>query len=312
VPSRPAGVADTAPGTAVVEVDVVERASVDLVTTTTADPGTGGTTLAVTSAARFPSTNNFKIDVVGTSGISERMLVTAGAGTTSWTVTRGQDFTAGVAHSVGAKVAAVVAVQRVEPVDASKQVSFKGRAGSFRMPGRGGTTGQKIFALHNATASPSIVDVHKITVDCIQTVLHTTPITTLPPTIRIYRFTAVPTNGTALSRNVEDSLLSSKTAVTVWNDASADGTSSATALTIGAIVNGTQTGLLTQEFAPRQLTTAGYEMSDRVTFLMGEDEFITLRALEGICVFLDYTAAASNPTTDLWIVSARWTEYTQA
>lgn len=310
MPSRPTGVADTTPATAVVEVDLVERASIDLVTTTTADPSTGGTTLAVTSAARFPATNNYKIDVVGTSGISERMLVTAGAGTTSWTVTRGQDFTTGVAHSVGAKVAAVVGVQRVEPVDASKQVSFKGRAASFRIPGRAGTTGQKLFALHNATASPTLVDVHKITVDTAATVVKA--VTVLPPVIRIYRFTAVPTNGTTLSKNVEDTILSSKTAVTAWNDAQSDGTGSATALTIAAISVGTQTGLLTQELAPRLITGAGYEMSDRVTFLMGEDEYITLRPLEGVCVFLDYVLATQNPATDMWTVGVRWVEYTMA
>jgi hypothetical protein len=314
MPTRPTGVTDTAPATGVLEADVVERASPDLTTTTTADPGTGGTTLAVTSASRFPSTNNFKIDVIGTSGIAERMLVTAGAGTVSWTVTRAQDFTTAVAHSVGAKVAYVVGVQRVEPVDASRQVSCKCWAATFRTPGRAGTAGQKLFALHNATGSPSIVDVHRLTVDLVSTLVKA--VTVLPPVIRIYRYTAVPTNGAALTKNLEDTALSSRTAVTAWGDASADGTSAGTALTIAAITLGTQTGLLAQEFASRFMGGAGTnpqsEIADKMTFFEGEDEFITLRALEGIAVFADYSVAAQNATSDMWAVSCRWVEQTPA
>lgn len=310
MPTRDIGVSDTATSTTVVGIDTVERASPDLTTVTTADPGTGGTTLAVTATAKHPSTNNFKIDVVGTSGIAERMLVTAGAGTASYTVTRGQDGTTGVAHSVGAKVALVTAVQRVEPVEATKQISFKGRAITQRTPGRAGTSGQKIFALHNATASPTMVDVHKITVDLAATVIKA--VTVLPPIIRVYRFTAVPTNGTALTKNTEDTSLTSKVAVTAWGDASADGTLSASALTIGAVTVGTQTGLLTQEFAPRLITAAGYEIADRMVYLEGEDESITLRPLEGLCVFLDYVLATQNAATDMWTVGCRFTEWTQA
>src|SRR3990172_6184056 len=63
MPSRPIGVTDTASGTGVADIDTLERGSSDLTTTTTADPGSGGTTLAVTSAAKFPATNNYKIRV---------------------------------------------------------------------------------------------------------------------------------------------------------------------------------------------------------------------------------------------------------
>lgn len=299
------------------EIDAVARASIDLVTTTTADPGTGGTSLAVTDrtfGGKYPVTSgNFYIDVVGTSGIAERMLVTGGhgAGAGSFTpVTRAQQGTAAVAHSVGAKVAVVVRIQRQEPVDASKQVSFKGRAASFIVPGRAGTSGQKVFAIHNATASPTIVDVHKVTVDIVSTVVKA--VTVLPPVFRLYRFTAVPTNGTVISKNVSDTSLASKTAVTVWNDASADTVSSATTLTIGAIVNGTQTGLIAQEIGARLITAAGYEIADRVTFLENEEEYETLRPLEGLCLFANYTAATQMPATDMMVVGTRWLEYTQA
>jgi hypothetical protein len=290
-------------------VDVVERPSVDKFTSTTADPGAAGVTLAVTlgtSTGKMPQVNGFKVRVLGTSGVPEIMLVTAGAGTNSWTVTRGQDGTAGVTHSVGATVSLMVGVQRVEPVLASKVVSYKGRASTFRTPGRAGTAGQKLFALHNATGSTVIVDIEKITVDLVQTVIKA--VTVLPPVIRAWRFTAVPTNGTVLSKVPEDTTFASNSAVTVWGDAASDGTGSGTTLTITLPAG----NIITEEFAPRLITAVGYEPLDRATFFEDEAVAITLRPLEGLCIFADYVLATQNPATDMWIVGARWTEYRNA
>ncbi len=298
MPTRATGVADTATGTGVLEVDVVERASVDLTTTLTADPGASGTTLAVTSAAKFPTVNNYKVRVE-----DEVMLVTAGATTTSWTVTRAQDGTTGVAHAVGIAVAQVVGVQRVEPVDASRQVSYMGRAQTFRIPGRAGTTGQKLAAIHNATGSKVRVRVKHVTVDTVVTVAKA--VTVLPPVIRMWKVTVLPTSGTAGTKVPVDSTLSSSASVTVFGDASADGTSSATALT-ATLPAGT---VASQEFASRLITAAGFEMFDRTTFFDGDDEFITLNALEGLVIFCDYVLATQNPITDMWLVGITWEEY---
>lgn len=308
MPTQPTGVADAAPvaGT-VTEMDVLLRPSPDLATTTTADPSTGGTTLAVTNGAavnRAAHTGGFYVRVMGTSGVAEIMLVTAGGNTNSWTVTRGQLGTSGVAHSVGATVSLMVGVQRVEPVEATPIVTYKGRVSTFRTPGRAGTAGAKLFALHNATGSTVVVDIEKITVDLVATVIKA--VTVLPPIIRAVRFTAVPTNGTTLTKVPEDTSLASNSAVTVWGDASADSTLSGTALTI-TLTPGSNT--VTQEFAPRLITAAGYEMFDRTTFFEDEGVAITLRPLEGLCVFLDYTLTTQNVATDMWIVGARWTEY---
>lgn len=318
MPTSPVGVTDTAPAANVAEIAAVSRADMNVTTTTTADPGTGGTSLAVTDrtfGSRIPTTAaNYLIDVIGTSGVAERMLVTGGggAGGGSLTVTRAQEGTTAVAHSIGAKVALVVRVQQVEPIDGSKQVAYKGRTCSFRVPGRAGTAGQKLFALHNATGSTVNVDISKIVIDAAQTVVKA--VTVLPPVIKAVRFTTVPTNGTVLTKNPEDSSLTSKAAVTAWNDASADGTSSATALTIGSVVVNIQAGVLQQAFAPRYMGGAGtnplFEPFDTIIFFDGEDETITLRALEGVCIFADYTLATQNPTTDMWTVSARWQEWT--
>jgi Tfp pilus assembly protein PilV len=64
------------------------------------------TTMQVTSGAAFPSTNGFRVKVD-----YEIVRVTAGAGGSTWTVTRGVDGTSPVAHDAGAPTPIV---QRVD------------------------------------------------------------------------------------------------------------------------------------------------------------------------------------------------------
>jgi hypothetical protein len=179
--------------------------------------------------------------------------------------------------------------------------TFRGRVSSFRTPGRAGTTGQKIFALHNATGSTKVIYLNELTIDVVSTVVKA--VTVLPPIIRVHRFTAIPTNGNSISKVGKDSALTSSASVTAWGDASADGTSSVSDLTVTIPAN----SQLTQEYAPRLITAAGYEMFDRITLL--DRKGIVLRALEGIAINLDYVLATQNPTTDMWIVNADWYEY---
>lgn len=191
-------------------------------------------------------------------------------------------------------------VQVVQTVDATG-VTYKGRVATFRTPGRAGTAGQKLFALHNATASAKVVSINQISVDLVQTVVKA--VTVLPPVIRVYRVTVLPTNGTAGTKVARDTALTSSASLTVFQDAQADGTSSATALTATLPAG----NVLTQEYAPRFITAAGYEPFDRTTFFGGQTT-IVLRALEGIVVMLDYTLATQNPITDMWIVGCEWDE----
>jgi hypothetical protein len=302
MPTNEMWVTEGSPSAASSAIDIVERPSADKFTTTTADPGAAGTALAVTSAAKFPTTNGYRVRLLGTSGNPETVLVTAGAGTTSWTIQRAQDGTTGVSHSIGATVSLIVGVQRVEPVNGSKAISYNGRVTTFRTPGRAGVS-QKIAALHNATGSTVIVDIQRITIDCFQTAVKAVTIKT--PVIRICRFTAIPTNGTALTKTPLDTALSSNAAVTVWGDASADGTSSGTTLTV-TIPAGS---VLASQFGPRVFTAVGYEEQDQQMFFEGEPD-ITLRALEGVCVFLeDAVTSTGNPITDSWVSTIHWTEY---
>lgn len=190
--------------------------------------------------------------------------------------------------------------------DSRRSASYVGRASTFRIPGRAGTTGQKLFSIHNATGSTVLVDLERVTLDMVGTVVKA--VTVLPPTIRLYRVTVLPSNGTAVTKVAQDSAQSSSSSLTVLQDASADGTSSASALTATLIAG----AVARQVFAPRLITAAGYEVLDTFTFFDSPDQKITLRALEGIVVMLDYTLATQNPVTDFWIVDIKWTEYTLA
>jgi hypothetical protein len=184
----------------------------------------------------------------------------------------------------------------------NNKVLFRGMAGTFRTLGRAGTAGQKIMAIHNATSSSITVKVNRIVVDMWCTVVKA--ITVAPPIVRIWKFTAVPTNGTTLTKNKIGGTTTSNASCTVWNDSSADGTGSGTTLTV-TLPAGT---ILDQKVAPRVITAAGENSPTSMVFEFPKG--IQLAALEGVCVFLDYTAATQNPTTDMWVVSAEWEEFT--
>lgn len=175
------------------------------------------------------------------------------------------------------------------------------RASTFKTPGRAGTTGQKIFALHNSTSSTVTVKLRKLAVDLVTTVVKA--VTVEPPVVRLYKVTVLPTNGTSCPKVALDSTATATNAqVSCFQDASADATSSAGALT--ATLPAT---VLAGEFAARMITAAGYESADKIT-LIGNDNKVVLRALEGVVVVLDYTLATQNPVTDMWTVTAEWEE----
>ena len=129
----------------------------------------------------------------------------------------------------------------------------------------------------------------------------------ISPTIRVCRFTVLPTNGTAVTKVPIDTGLSSSSAVTLWQDASAEGTASASALTV------TAGSPLTQQWTGRgavSATTASkYEMFDPVVLFEGD---LTLQALQGALVLLDnYSATTGNPLADRWVVTVGWEEFSR-
>lgn len=196
--------------------------------------------------------------------------------------------------------------QYVVPIK-DRIVGFTGRASTFITPGRA-AVGQKILALHNATASAVFVSVNRMRIDTLSTAVKA--VTVFPPIIRVHRFTALPTGGTQLAKTpLGDSTITSNASVTAWGDSSADnagvGTSSATTLTI------TAGAVLAQAYAPRVLTAVGYELMDTIEFFVGEPD-VMLRPLEGVCVFLDQAVVTTgNPTTDKWLAFVDWEEWTR-
>lgn len=182
-------------------------------------------------------------------------------------------------------------------------VSFRGRCTSFITPGRA-AVGQKIMAIHNATGSSVLININRIKVDILSTAVKA--VTIITPMIRIVRFTALPTNGTVLTKVAIDTTMTSNVSATLWGDASADGTLSATTLTITP-----SGGTLAQTQGPRVFTAVGYEPIDTGQFFYGESD-ITVRALEGIAIFLDQAVVTTgNPATDRWTASIDWEEYTR-
>lgn len=177
---------------------------------------------------------------------------------------------------------------------------FKGRATSFRMVGRAGTTPRRLATVWNPVGSGRSVVINLVAADFVQTAAIL--VTVIPPTIRVYKITAAPTGGTALTKVAKDSLLTSAAAILLAGDASADGTNSATALTATT----TAGAAITQEFMPRLITAAGYEIEDRMEFLSGYG--LTLRPGEGICLSADVTLATQEPATTFTIITLDWTE----
>ena len=192
--------------------------------------------------------------------------------------------------------------QYVIPVD-GRTVTYRGRGATFRTPGRAGTAGQKIAALHNATGSTVLVNVNQISVGLAVTAAKA--VTVLPLIIRVDRFTVLPTGGTVLPKVSFDTNNTSNSMVMAYQDASADGISSTLALGVTVPIS----NIMDSGFAPRLITAAGYEPANRTTFLEGNSD-IVLRALEGIVVELVYTATTQNPITDMWIVQLDWDEFT--
>lgn len=179
---------------------------------------------------------------------------------------------------------------------------YSGFVSTFRTPGRAGTTGQKIFAIHNgaADASPAVVSVTKISVTLYATVIKA--ITMAPPIIKLWKVTVLPTLGAAATKvTVDTSESAADSLVRVFQDADADGTSA----TAGALEATLPAGTFIKAIpAPRIITGAGVDASTPIDFDLGKP--IKLNNVEGLVVFLDYTDAGSNPTTDMWTVNCEF------
>ena len=94
-----------------------EAASLAVGTTSTGSLTSGATSLTVTAATNFPSTGNYYIQMA-----KEVLQVTAGQGTTTWTVSRAQLGTTATAHNSGDSIY-LLPVGDVAIVDSTKIIS---------------------------------------------------------------------------------------------------------------------------------------------------------------------------------------------
>jgi hypothetical protein len=293
--SRTAGVTDQPPGAGVVEVATQERGDENIRTTLTADPGTAGTTLAVTSAVLFPATNGYKVRVE-----NEVMTVTEGAGTLSWTVTRGVDGTSNVAHASGVAVAQVAALQQVI-VKSERVASFKGTASSFRTLGNAATP-QNLFSIENAAGSAVLLAVRRLTIQMDATVASIA----VASQFKTGRPTGLPTGGTVLGKApLFDTALTSSASVVVRGATASDG-GAATAITATGGVTGWH------QFAMRMHTLVGQILMDDEPLIpaLCDDEPVILRAGEALLVQIVQAAAANNAATNHHVVNCMFEEFT--
>lgn len=258
-----------------------------------------GTNTTLTGTLSFP----MLIQSISTSGTTNRIIAVRNIGIGRFGTPESATLKAA---STGAAATDVAIVVTERPTRGN--VTFNGRVITPRTPGRAGTAGQKIWSIFNTDAS-IMVDVHTIMIDQYATAAKVVA----PPTLKLVRITAAPTNGTSMNANKTpfDTVVaaSSSANVTILADASADGTSSATTLT-QAVAIGVLANVLSTVFCPRLLTVAGNEGWDRWEFLSSETEYVTLRTNQGLLLFLDYNVATSNPITDMFSVVCDWVEYT--
>jgi hypothetical protein len=299
MPGVDVGVVDTAQAAGVFGVDVALRPSPDQSTTTTADPGTAGTTLAVTNGSlRFPAANNFFVRVD-----NEYMFVTGGAGTNSWTVTRGVTPPStvagtGVAHSIGATVSLMVGVQRVSPV-LERLTTFQGLVAGNRTVGTAAVP-HNLFTIENGAGSTVLVAVKKLSVEMDATAAQLA----VAPEFLTTRPTGLPTGGTPMTKTGGyDTALTSNASVIIR--AAADATSVASAIT--ATAGGTR---LYHQFQMRMATQVGQMLPDDWNCIPYQcyDDPIILRASEALLVQVIGTAG-SNAATNHYVAKVVWEEY---
>lgn len=178
--------------------------------------------------------------------------------------------------------------------------TFRGRAATFRTLGRAGTTARRLMSIWNPVGSGKVIHMNQVSLDLSQTAIMA--VTVIPPVIRVYRVTAAPANGTLLTKVAKDTALTSVAGIEVRGDSSADGTNSASALTATTTLG----SAITEEYAARLITAAGYEPFDREEFLVGYD--VMARPGEGFVLSLDVTLATQDPATSNWIVGMDWYE----
>lgn len=289
------GVTDAPEASGIADVNGVWLPDPLATTTITTDPTTG-TTLLITSAALLPGANNFYIRAE-----NEVMLVTGGAGSTTYTVSRGQMGTTNVAHAIGTPIYLMAYSQRVVPM-VERITTFNGWVAAFRTLGTAATP-QNLFSIENGSGSPVNIAVKRLSVEMDSTAA----LLTVAPEFVTYYQTTLPTGGTALTKVGTDSALSSNTSAVLRGGTASDG-GVATAITATASAN-----RLWHQFQSREQTLVAQSTSDDMMLMpvFSNDEPFILRASQALLIQVIGTAA-SNAATNHYVVKCAWEEFRAA
>lgn len=193
------------------------------------------------------------------------------------------------------------AEQYVVPIN-ERVASYKGMASTFRIPGRAATT-QNLFTISNTTGSAVLVALRRLSIQ--QDPAAVVNISWANQ-FKTSRLTGAPTNGTTLTKVPFDTGLSSAANVILNGDASADGTSSASALTMTAGSIGWH------QFANRLHTAVGQILLEDEALIptLSDDDPIILRAGEHLGVSVLANATTANGATVMYLVNCVWEEFT--
>lgn len=303
MPGIDIGVTDVAAAAGVFGVAAELIPSASQVTTTTADPGTSGASLAILSAAKFPASNGFFVRVWDAI-TDEYMFVTGGAGSSPFAVTRNVNppstasAGAGVAHAVGSNVSLMVAAQQVIPIP-DRVTTFDGTAAGFRTLGTAATP-QNLFSIENQAGSQVILAIKRLSVEMDATAV----LTAVAPEFLTTRPTALPTGGTALTKGGTDPNQTSDSHVVLRSATASDG-GAATAITATA-----GSARLWHQFQMRLHTAVGQVLTPDM-FVLPEyamDDPFLIRP-GGALLLQIIGTAASNLATNHYVPKIAWEEF---
>jgi hypothetical protein len=189
----------------------------------------------------------------------------------------------------------------------NRNFTYEGRTSTFRIPGRGGngqaaSGDQPLFSIFNASGSSVLVDITNMVVSRVDTATSATY-----TIVRFIKTTSASTGGNTTTKVSKDRGQTSSASVTVLQDASADGTSSATALAATIAYTNAQDIIF-----PDILYSGANMVSCNLfeTYNKGRTP-ITLQPSEGLVAVVTWTTAdANNSASANWLVSCDWTEYT--
>lgn len=168
-------------------------------------------------------------------------------------------------------------------------------AASFRTLGSAATP-HNLLTIENTDATVE-VRIRDISIQLDATAV----LTAVMPLVKVSRATAVPTDGTTLSKGQFDTANASDAQVVVRGATASDG-GAATAITATA---GTA---LWQEYLMRMHTVVGQVLSppSRMPTVLTKD--LVLRQNEAVLVQVVAAAGTSNPATNHWSVTVTWDE----